>query len=250
MLLGVILAVAIVVGILFYRRGSFNRSYSGAFGAVMTSSKTHRGLWMAAIVAILGLIIWYFWSSLVSLHNSLLGPDVPMWWYVVGIVGIIIIIGLFRLNKEGRDRTINVAEWLIGFAAIAGSLIIFSNWEKEDALCPDKQVVTSVPATGMVLDLESCWKEPFMVLDLRETGIPKLAFNDESAVLRGRMINDFAHIQTGLPGAIDGQGRIAFNREEMMRLGITRLSVFIAPADHQPGAIPRFSETALQALSQ
>ncbi|MBP6924048.1 MAG: hypothetical protein KBC62_00115 [Candidatus Pacebacteria bacterium] len=231
------------------RRGSLRMPYNGSLGATM-SSRTNQGIWATAITVVIGFICWYFWGDLVSLQESILGPDVPLWWYGVGIVGLIIIIGLFRMNKESREKSVHVAEWLIGFTAVAGSLIIFSTWEKEDALCPDKQINTMVPATGMVLDLQSCWDEPFMVLDLRETGIPKLAFDNQSSVLRGRTVDEFAHVQTGYPGAIDGQGRVVFNREEMMRLGLTKLPIFIAPADYQPGAVARFDKATLEALSK
>ena len=214
------------------------------------SLKQKRSWWVGALVFLSIIAIWWFWSDLVSLQNSLLGPNVPMWWYVVGIAVVIIIIWLFRMNKEARDRSYHMAEWLIAFTALGGALIIFSTWEKKDALCPDKQAITAVPATGMVLDLQACWDEPFMVLNLRETGIPKLAFNDESSVLRGRAVSEFARMQTNIPGATDGQARIVFDRDKMMRLGITELPVFIAPANYQPGAVPHFDEATLEALSK
>jgi hypothetical protein len=169
----------------------------------------------------------------------------------VGVIAlIVVIVWLFRMNKEARDKSIHVAEWLIGFAAIGGALVVFTTWEKEDVLCPDKQQIVSVPAQGMVVNLKSCWNEEFVTLDLRQVGITKLSFNEESKVLKGRTISEFARIQTNQPGATDGQGRLVFNSAEMRRYGITTLSVFVGPAEHQPGAVPNFTDADIRALAQ
>lgn len=206
--------------------------------------------WVGGLVLLLSAAIWYFWSDLVSLQNSILGPNFPVWGYAVAIGGIIAAIWILRMDKEKRERASTLAEWLIGFVAIGGALVVFNNWEKEDALCPDRQPSISVPATGMVVNVEACWADSQIMLDLRQTGPAKLSFNEQTAVLQNRTIEEFARIVPNAAGAPDGHGMLRFNAVEMRRLGITTLPVFVGPSEYQPGAQTRFTDADIEALTR
>jgi hypothetical protein len=214
------------------------------------SLKQNPRWWIFGFIVLLGVAIWWFWTEITTPIVEWFGPGFPMWGYAAIVVGLIIVVGLFRMNKESRDKSFHVAEWVIGIGAVGGALILFSTWEKEDALCADKQAIISVPATGMVVDLHSCWAESQIALDLRQTGVTELAFNSETAVLKGRTIREFARIVTHTPGATDGHGMLRFNAVEMRRLGITTLPVFVGPSKHQPSAQVRLSDADIQALAQ
>ena len=203
------------------------------------------------IVAIIILVLgWIFWDDLTQPLARWVGPGFPLWFYAAIAGGIIVIIWLFRMNKEQRAKSAHLAEWIIGIAAVGGSLVIFNSWEKEDALCPDKQAIISVPAQGMVVDLESCWDTSQVRLDLRQVGVTELSFNEETAVLRGRTIREFARIVANTPGSSDGMGMLRFNSEEMRRLGITTLPVFVGPSAIQPGAQANLTDADIALLSQ
>lgn len=214
------------------------------------SLKQKRSWWVFGLITFAALTIWWFWTELTSLHAEWFGPNFPMWGYAVGIALIIAIIWLFRMDKEARAKSFHLAEWLIGFAAVGGALIIVYGMEKEDAVCPDKQAYISVPAQGMVVDLQSCWDEEFVQLDLREVGVTELSFNAPAKVLEGRTIREFARIVTGVPGLAHGHARLIFNSSEMRKYGMTTLPVFVGPSNIQPGAQARFSDADIQALSQ
>jgi hypothetical protein len=214
------------------------------------SLKQKRRWWIGGLVLLFALVIWWFWSDLASLRNTVFGPDFPMWGYAAIVGGIIIVGGLLSLNKEGRARVGHMSEWIIGFAAVGGALVVFASWEKEDALCPDKQSFISVPATGMLVNLESCWSENFVTLDLRQTGATVLNFSAENAVTRGRTVNEFAYLKSGYPGSINGHARLYFNAAEMRKYGMTTLPLFVGPSGNQPGAVPQFNDADLQALAR
>lgn len=250
---GIIFILLILAALFFVARKkgwSPNWLRSNRLGAAMSSSKRKGGVMMALVAIIILVLGWIFWDDLAELHARWVGPGFPLWGYAAIVAGLIVVIWLLRMNKEQRAKSFHLAEVIIGIAAMVFSVMWFVSWEKEDARCPDKQAIISVPAQGMVVDLESCWDLSQIALDLRQVGVTELSFNQETAVLRGRTIREFARIVTHVPGSSDGMGMLRFNSEEMRRLGITTLSVFVRPSAIQPGAQANLTDADIAMFAQ
>lgn len=244
MFLGLIAAVLIVVTIIIYRRGGLKYSFANTLGAAKSSSNAKWLAVMALVAITAGLIIWQ-WSALVALHSSVMGPNFPMWGYAVGIA--LIAVALHAKITKGSFLEFPFGKIMTLVA------IFFLGWYVYDEVndnCPTKQAYISVPAQGMVVDLQTCWDEEFVQLDLREVGVTNLSFNAPAKVLEGRTIREFARIVTGTPGLAHGHAHLRFNSREMRKYGMTTLPVFVGPSNIQPGAQARFSDADIQALSQ
>lgn len=134
-----------------------------------------------------------------------------------------------QAERDKKGGTWGIKDYVVFISIIAASWATYKYFNPPEPYCPPKPQIVFIAANGGDFTLEACWNEPSFFLDLREIPQNDLSLKTYDPLLQGRTLDEFILVQTHYPGLINGHVRLLFNRDEMRRIGLTRMRIAVTP---------------------